>query len=191
MIAGVDEANTYLSAPILKLVAGLFFAFLISVSWGQEEMSPLIEAWNDTTRAAEDRLQTARYLHIEFHQQYPDTVLFFLKEMRELADRADDPLALYSAHNRIGSLLEQQGHLEEALSAFDEAEQVAIALGDSARLGSVYGNRGNVNVQRNEYVEATRHFNRSMELYEVAGDTARAPQGEDGNRQRLHDHRSP
>ena len=142
MIAGVDEANTYLSAPILKLVAGLFFAFLISVSWGQEEMSPLIEAWNDTTRAAEDRLQTAKDLHIEFHQQYPDTVLFYLKEMRELADRADDPLALYSAHNRIGSLLEQQGHLEEALSAFDEAEQVAIALGDSARLGSLRGGRG-------------------------------------------------
>jgi len=174
MIAGVDEGNTYLPVPMLKLVAGLFFAFSLSVSWGQEEMSPFIEAWNDTTRATEDRLQTAKDLHIEFHQQYPDTVLFFLKEMRDLAERADVPLALYSAHNRIGSLLEQQGHLEEALTAFDQAEQVAIALGDSARLGTVYGNRGNVNVQRNEYVEATRHFNRSLELYEVAGDTARA-----------------
>mgnify|MGYP003774659191 FL=1 len=140
----------------------------------QPDMSPLIAAWNDTTRSAEDRLQTAKDLHIEFHQQFPDTVLFYLKEMRDLAESADAPLALYSAHNRIGSLLEKQGHLEEALNAFDQSEQVAIALGDSARLGSVYGNRGNVYVQRNEYVEAIRHFNRATELYEAAEDGDRA-----------------
>lgn len=156
-----------------------YFLRLLPFLWlatatAQQELSPLIQDWNDKTRSVEDRLQTAKDLHIAFHQTYPDTVLYYLEEMRDLAESADQPLALYSAHNRIGSLLEQQGHLEEALTAFDQAEQVALALGDSARLGTVYGNRGNVNVQRNEYVEATRHFNRSMELYEVAGDTARA-----------------
>lgn len=140
----------------------------------QLEMSSWIEAWNDTTRTAEDRLQTVKDLHIEFHQKYPDTVLFYLEEMRDLAESVDRPLVVYSAHNRIGSLLEKQGHVEEALIAFDHAEQVAIAIGDSARLGSVYGNRGNVHIQRNEYVEATRHFNRAMELYKGAGDEDRA-----------------
>lgn len=155
------------------------FVFLICFGclcqgWTQVEMSSRIEAFYDTTRSVGDRLQTAKDLHIEFHQQYPDTVLFYLREMRDLAESGDHPLALYSAHNRIGSLLEKQGHLEEALIAFDQAEQVAIALGDSARLGSVYGNRGNVSVQRNEYVEATRHFNRSTDLYEAVGDAYRA-----------------
>jgi tetratricopeptide (TPR) repeat protein len=150
------------------------FAFLLFLgfsTWGlcQSDMSFLIEAWNDTTRSAEDRLQTAKDLHLEFHQKYPDTVLFYLAEMRDLAIRADRPLALYSAHNRMASLLEKQGHTEEALTVFGHAEQVAISLGDSARLGTVYGNRGNVYVQLNQYVEALRHYNRAIALHEGAG----------------------
>lgn len=157
-----------------QLYAFLLCLCLSTSGWCQADLPSLIAAWNDTTRSAEDRLQTVKDLHIEFHQQYPDTVLFYLKEMCDLAESADAPLALYSAHNRMGSLLEKQGHLEEALISFDHAEQVAIALGDSARLGTVYGNRGNVHVQRNEYVEATRHFNRAMGLYEAVGDAERA-----------------
>ena len=157
-----------------QLYALLLCLCLSTSGWCQADLPSLIAAWNDTTRSAEDRLQTVKDLHIEFHQQYPDTVLFYLKEMCDLAESADAPLALYSAHNRMGSLLEKQGHLEEALISFDQAEQVAIALGDSARLGTVYGNRGNVHVQRNEYVEATRHFNRAMDLYEAVGDAERA-----------------
>ena len=60
------------------------------------------------------------------------------------------------------------------MAAYEQAEQVALALGDSVRLGTVYGNRGNVYVQLNKYVDATRHFNRAIELYTVAGDSARA-----------------
>ena len=151
-----------------------FLVFLLCLGlstsgWGQPEMSTLIEAWNDTTRSVDDRLQTAKDLHIEFYQQYPDTVRFYLAEMRDLAIRADRPLALYSAHNRMASLLEKQGHVEEALKVFGDAEQVAIALGDSARLGTVYGNRGNVYVQLNQYVEALRHYNRAIALHEGAG----------------------
>ena len=76
-----------------------FLVFLLCLGlstsgWGQPEMSTLIEAWNDTTRSVDDRLQTAKDLHIEFYQQYPDTVRFYLAEMRDLAIRADRPLAL-------------------------------------------------------------------------------------------------
>ena len=58
------------------------------------------------------------------------------------------------------------------MAAYEQAEQVALALGDSVRLGTVYGNRGNVYVQLNKYVDATRHFNRAIELYTVAGHLA-------------------
>lgn len=156
-----------------------FYLRLLPFLWltpalAQQELSPLIQDWNDKTRSVEDRLQTAKDLHIEFHQTYPDTVLFYLEEMRELAERSDQPLALYSAYNRIGSLHQMQGREEESIAAYDQAEQVALALGDSVRLGTVYGNRGNVYVQLNKYVDATRHFNRAIELYTVAGDSARA-----------------
>ncbi|MDC0600628.1 tetratricopeptide repeat protein, partial [Flavobacteriales bacterium] len=151
-----------------------FYLRLLPFLWltpalAQQELSPLIQDWNDKTRSVEDRLQTAKDLHIEFHQTYPDTVLFYLEEMRELAERSDQPLALYSAYNRIGSLHQMQGQEEEAMAAYEQAEQVALALGDSLRLGTVYGNRGNVYVQLNKYVDATRHFNRAIELYTVAG----------------------
>jgi len=139
-----------------------------------EDFSTLIERWNDVDLAADERFEAVKELHIAFHQTYPDTVLYYLEEMRELAKSVDRPLALYSAHNRIASLLEKQGHTEEALIAFSQAEQVAISLGDSARLGGVYANRGNVYVQLNQYVEAVRHFNRAMELYAEAGHEDRA-----------------
>ena len=158
----------------MKPVSVLLLCVLSGSALPQDELSGLIEAWKDTTRAVEERLQTAKDLHIGFHQKYPDTVLFYLEEMRDLAERSDRPLELYSAHNRIGSLNQILGRTEEAFAAFDQAEQVAIALGDSVRLGTVYGNRGNVHVRLNEYVEATRHFNRALELHTAAGDTSRA-----------------
>ena len=146
----------------------------LGAATAQPELSTLIQDWNDTTRSAEERMQTAKDLHITFHQTYPDTVLFYLDEMRALAERHDLPIELYSAHNRIGTLSQILGRNEEAFAAFDHAEDIAVALGDSARLGTVYGNRGNVHVRLNQYVEATRHFNRALGLYSMAGDTARA-----------------
>ena len=145
---------------IQPLLAGFTFA--------QEELTPLIQDWNDTTRTVQERLQTAKDLHITFHQTYPDTVLFYLKEMRTLAERHTNWL------NRIGTLSQILGHNEEAFAAFNHAEDIAVALGDSVRLGTVFGNRGNVHVRRNEYVEATRHFNRALGLYSTAGDSDRA-----------------
>ncbi len=158
----------------MKPVSVLLLCAFSVTALPQDELSGLIEAWNDTTRAVEERLQTVKDLHIGFHQKYPDTVLFYLEEMRDLAERSDRPIELYSAHNRIGSLNQILGRTEEAFAAFDHAEQVAISLGDSVRLGTVYGNRGNVHVRLNEYVEATRHFNRALELHTAAGDTSRA-----------------
>ena len=131
----------------MKPVSVLLLCVLSGTALSQDELSGLIEAWKDTTRTVQERLQTAKDLHITFHQTYPDTVLFYLEEMRDLAERSDRPLELYSAHNRIGSLNQILGRTEEAFAAFDQAEQVAIALGDSVRLGTVYGNRGNVHVR--------------------------------------------
>jgi tetratricopeptide (TPR) repeat protein len=155
-----------------------------------EDLSSLIERWNDVDLAADERLEAVKEIHIAFHQMYPDTVLHYLEEMRELAKSDDRPLVLFSAHNRIASLLEKQGRTTDALIAFGHAEQVAISLGDSARLGSVYGNRGNVYVQLNQYVEAVRHFNRATELYADAGaeDRARSMRMALGNVFMLIDH---
>lgn len=158
---------------MVKLASGILLCFLAGFTFAQEELTPLIQDWNDTTRTVEERLQTAKDLHITFHQTYPDTVLFYLEEMRALAERHDLPIELYSAHNRIGTLSQILGRNEAAFAAFDHAEDIAVALGDSVRLGTVYGNRGNVHVRRNEYVEATRHFNRALGLYSTAGDSAR------------------
>lgn len=146
----------------------------LATATAQPELSALIQDWNDTTRVVEERLQTAKDLHITFHQTYPDTVLFYLEEMQTLAERHDLPIELYSAHNRIGTLSQILGRNEEAFAAFDHAEDIAIALGDSVRLGTVFGNRGNVHVRLNQYVEATRHFNRALGLYLMAGDSSRA-----------------
>ena len=139
-----------------------------------EDLSSLIDRWNDVDLASDERLEAVKEIHVAYYQMYPDTVLYYLEEMRELAKSDDRPLVLFSAHNRIASLLEKQGRTEDAFIAFGHAEQVAISLGDSVRLGSVYGNRGNVYVQLNQYVEAVRHFNRAMELYAYAGDEERA-----------------
>ena len=158
----------------MLLTVSVASAQLDQLGKDREDLSSLIERWNDVDLAADERLEAVKELHIAFHQMYPDTVLHYLEEMRELAKSADLPLALFSAHNRIASLLEKQGSTTDALIAFGHAEQVAISLGDSIRLGSVYANRGNVYVQLNQYVEAVRHFNRAMELYAAAGDEDRA-----------------
>ena len=158
----------------MMLTFSVAFAQLDQQQKDMEAFSALVERWNDISLAADERLVAVKELHIAFYQIYPDTVLFYLEEMRELAKRDDRPLDLFSAHNRIASLLEKQGRTSDALIAFGHAEQVAISLGDSARLGSVYGNRGNVYVQLNQYVEAVRHFNRAMEFYVYAGDDERA-----------------
>ena len=67
----------------------------------REDLSSLIERWNDISLASDERLEAVKELHIAFYQTYPDTVLYYLEEMRELAKSADRPLVLFSAHNRI------------------------------------------------------------------------------------------
>ena len=105
---------------MVKLASGILLCFLTGFTCAQEELTPLILDWNDTTRTVEERLQTAKDLHITFHQTYPDTVLFYLEEMRALAERHDLPIELYSAHNRIGTLSQILGRNEAAFAAFGD-----------------------------------------------------------------------
>ena len=63
-----------------------------------------------------------------------------------------------------------QGVNTGALQAYTDAEGVARSMADSSRLASVYANRGNVHVQLNNYVEATRHFSEALEIHRQRGD---------------------
>lgn len=132
------------------------------------KMDSLLTVWSDELRPIEERLSAFDLMYQQFYEQYPDTMLHELEQLRIKAKAFNRPLILFESFIRKGGLLAYQGKNIEALLAYDQAEQVAASLEDSLRLGTVASNRGNVYAGISEYLEATEQYTLALKLYKSA-----------------------
>lgn len=131
-------------------------------------MDSLMTAWSDELRPMDERFSAFDQMYQKFYQQYPDSMLSELEKLRIKAEEFNRPHILFEAFNRKGNLLNYQGKNAEALRAYDQAERVAVSLGDSMRMGTVAANRGNAHAGVSDYLMATEQFTSALRLYESA-----------------------
>ena len=106
----------------------------------------------------DERLAAFNEGYAQFHQAFPDVFLVELDTLLSLSRTTDQPLLEYEAHLRRRGLFNYRGQNDQAFEAYDMAEEVALSLGDSLRLGSVKKNRGIAHATSQQYIEALDHL---------------------------------
>lgn len=150
---------------------------MVRVAAGQSfdpQLDSLLGEWRNTSLDLDRRLNAFQESYARFHQEFPEVFLVELDTLLILGQTTNQPSLNYEAHLRRGGLLNYQGQNDEALEAYDKAEEVATALSDSLRLGSVEANRGNAYASRKEYIKALDHFSIAVKCYQAVGDSTRA-----------------
>ena len=132
-------------------------------------LDSLLTVWHADTLSIDERFLAFDALYAEFHQRYPDTLLLELEELAVRALEHNRPLILFESWIRRGGLLNYQGKHDEALAAYERAEEVIRPLGDEKRMGSIAANRGNVYANQSDYAKAMELFTTALEHYARAG----------------------
>lgn len=135
---------------------------------GEGSLDSLLSAWHDDSRSFDDRILTFDELYRSYYQEVPDTLLHELEGLAIAAIEQNRPLILFEAWIRKGGLLNYQGRNDEALEAYQRADEVIRPLGDDMRLGTLAANRGNVYAQQSDFAEAMDSFTTALELYTAA-----------------------
>ncbi|MBL7945216.1 MAG: tetratricopeptide repeat protein, partial [Flavobacteriales bacterium] len=117
------------------------------------------------------RVQTLAKLCFNLTNASPDSALRFGEEARTLAKRIGDAKGLADAHNNLGYLAINQGHLDVAATHLDTALQLFTTIGNPAYLAVVHSNKGWLAERRSDRVGMLREFQEALKLSELAKDT--------------------
>lgn len=117
------------------------------------------------------RVQTLAKLCFNLTNASPDSALRFGEEARTLAKRIGDAKGLADAHNNLGYLAINQGHLDVAATHLDTALQLFTTIGNPAYLAVVRSNKGWLAERRSDRVGMLREFQEALKLSELAKDT--------------------
>ena len=150
---------------------------MMGVALGQSssaELDSLLEVWRNDSLELDERLAALNKGYVKFHQAVPEVFLVEMDTLLRLSQSAGQPILEYEAHLRRGGLLNYRGQNEQAFEAYDRAEEVALSLADSLRLGSVMKNRGIAHATSQQYIEALEHFSSALICYHAVGDSTRA-----------------
>lgn len=131
-------------------------------------LDSLLEVWHDESQTIDVRFAAFDELYAGYHQRYPDTMLVELEQLAVKALEHNRPLILFEAWVRKGGLLNYKGLNEQALKAYQRAEEVIRPFDDDKRMGSLASNRGNVYANQADYARAMDSFTTALELYTAA-----------------------
>lgn len=133
------------------------------------QLDSLLRIWHDESESIDVRFAAFNQLYAGYHQRYPDTILVELEQLAVKALEHNRPLLLYEAWLRKGGLLNYKGLNEQALKAYQRAEEVIQPFDDYMRMGSLAANRGNVYANQADYARAMESFTTALELHTAAG----------------------
>ncbi|MDA0913349.1 MAG: tetratricopeptide repeat protein [Bacteroidetes bacterium] len=131
-------------------------------------LDSLLEVWHDESANIDERFAAFDEMYAGYHQRYPDTMLVELEQLAVKALEHNRPLILFEAWVRKGGLLNYKGLNEQALKAYQRAEEVILPFDDDMRMGSLASNRGNVYANQADYARAMDSFTTALELYTAA-----------------------
>lgn len=118
------------------------------------------------------RVQTLVKLCFNLTNASPDSALRFGEEARIIAKRIGDTKGLADAHNNLGYLAVNQGHLDKAKAELDSALQLFASIGKPEYLAVVRSNRGWLAERRSDRVGMLREFQEALKHAEAANDSS-------------------
>lgn len=156
--------------PIHSVLVAIAF---LSLAWPAEasdttQLDSLLRVWHDESASIDVRFKAFDKLYAGYHQRYPDTILVELEQLAVKALEHNRPLLLYDAWLRKGGLLNYKGLNEQALKAYQRAEEVIQPFDDDMRMGSLAANRGNVYANQADYARAMESFTTALEFHTAA-----------------------
>lgn len=131
---------------------------------------PLALAQGSTSPEAPEWLQRAQAMLVE----QPEAALALAGEAVREAEASAAPAALYEAHSGRGGLQRQLGRYAEAVLDFEQANALALGLGDPARQARAQANLGIVLTLSGLFPEALQAMQQALALYEAQQNWARA-----------------
>lgn len=118
------------------------------------------------------RVQTLVKLCFNLTNASPDSAQRFGEEARSIAKRIGDTKGLADAHNNLGYLALNQGHLAEASAQLDTALRLFTTSGNPAYLAVVRSNMGWLAERRGDRVGMLREFQQALKHAEAAKDSS-------------------
>lgn len=118
------------------------------------------------------RVQSLVKLCFNLTNASPDSAQRFGEEARTIAERIGDTKGLADAHNNLGYLALNQGHLAEASAQLDTALRLFTTIGNPAYLAVVRSNLGWLAERKGDRVGMLREFQEALKHAEVAKDSS-------------------
>ncbi len=149
-------------------------ALLMALSGTAQDPTLVPELLRALNKAAPDtgKVQTLVRLCFNLTNAAPDSALAFGEEARVLAARIHDRKGLADAHNNLGFLALNQGHLDRATTELDTALQLFTAIGNPSYLAVVRSNLGWLAERKGDRVGMLREFQEALKQAELAQDTS-------------------
>ncbi len=94
----------------------------------------------------------------------------FCRECISTARALGDDFLLAAALNRLGTTLDQANKVQEALTEFDAALELARRIGYRRVEQSVYNNRGNIAMRQEDWPAALQDMNQALTISRAIGD---------------------
>ncbi len=98
------------------------------------------------------------------YQNNPKKIIFYLQKALNLAQQAQDSLALATTYNQIGRAYIMQQDWNEGLNYYEKSMTIRFALADSAGLLTSYNNVGFTLAKLKRYAEALVYYEKSLQV---------------------------
>ncbi len=155
-----------------KYIILLQLLTLASFCNAQNRNDSLQVVWEDETQTDSARFDALEKYCGKNGTVQPDTTLLYLDYYHQLAIEKNAQRQVFRALNRKANIYRLKREFDEALELFNEALIVAKKLENKRLQTLIQGNIGNIYLDQNKYLEATRHYSPALKVFQELKDSA-------------------
>lgn len=152
----------------IKLKAGVLFLALLFFGQANAQ-TRLTDSLINLLPTYENYKEKAEALFIiswSLQYTYPDSSIFYLKQVLELGRENENDTTISGAYNRMGIAYDISSRWEQSLEHYELAIEYNKKTTDTTTRGSIYCNRGLVYWNKNLYEKAVEEFIIALKLFE-------------------------
>ncbi|MDB9881630.1 tetratricopeptide repeat protein [Bacteroidia bacterium] len=145
---------------------------LASFSYAQNRNDSLKVVWENETQTDSARFDALEKYSGKNGTVLPDSTLIYLDYYHQLALEKNAQRQVFRALNRKANIYRLKREFDTALELFNEALIVAKKLENKRLQTLIQGNIGNIYLDQNKYLEATRHYSPALKVFQELKDSA-------------------
>ena len=148
----------------------LIFLSLHSTSLYSAQVDSLRITWENEELTDSLRFAALDEFHALFSLVLPDSTLSVLDYWHDLAISKGADRQVYRSALRKGNILRLQDRIDEARTHYDEALIISQKINNSRLEAIIIGNFGNLHLDKGEYFESIKKYNKAKEIFSTEDD---------------------